>query len=101
MADIFTHERIYRGKEYDNIRKYTYVLFGLGAIGSNVVDNLARHGAVNFVGIDDDRVEEHNVGTQIYVIADIGKQKGMVVSKYIYSVTKAKLNPICERFDEI
>lgn len=100
MADIFTHERIYRGKEFDRIKKFTYVLFGLGALGSNIADNLARHGAVDFFGIDDDRVEEHNIGTQIYCLNDIGKQKGSVVSKYLYSVTKAKLNPIIERFNE-
>ena len=39
---------------------------GAGAVGSNLVDNLARQGAENLCVVDRDRVEEHNVSTQVW-----------------------------------
>lgn len=62
MASKFHHEEIYRGKDLiSKLGKYKITVCGVGALGSNLVDNLARQGFSNFKVIDMDRVESHNV----------------------------------------
>jgi molybdopterin/thiamine biosynthesis adenylyltransferase len=48
---------------------------GAGSIGSNLVDNLTRQGFSKLTVIDMDRVEVHNLNTQIYAEADVGALK--------------------------
>jgi molybdopterin-synthase adenylyltransferase len=48
---------------------------GVGAVGSNLADNLARQGSASLRLIDHDRVEAHNISTQIFGEADVGAWK--------------------------
>jgi molybdopterin/thiamine biosynthesis adenylyltransferase len=76
MAGKFHHEEIYRGS--DALAKLAGVhiaLCGAGALGSNLADNLARQGLRQWKVIDRDRVEEHNVGTQLYGEGEVGAWK--------------------------
>lgn len=51
-------------------------IFGLGAIGSNLMLQLAqKYPKHKFTGIDFDTVEERNVATQQYIIPQIGMKK--------------------------
>lgn len=51
-------------------------VFGLGAIGSNLLVQLAlKYPDINFTGIDYDKVEERNIATQQYFIPHIGMPK--------------------------
>ena len=70
------HEELYRGADkLAKLRDVQVVLCGAGARGSNLADNLARQGFAKLRVIDHDRVEEHNVGTQLYGESEVGVWK--------------------------
>src|SRR5919199_4829456 len=76
MAGKFHHERLYRGADaLARLAGVRLVLCGAGALGSHLADNLARQGLGLLRVIDRDRVEEHNVGTQLYGEAEVGAWK--------------------------
>jgi molybdopterin/thiamine biosynthesis adenylyltransferase len=76
MADKFHHERIYRGSDQlARLESIPITLCGAGALGSLLADNLARQGFRRWKVIDRDRVEEHNVGTQLYGESEVGAWK--------------------------
>jgi len=55
--------------------KITIAIIGLGNIGSNAGIQLARLGLINFILIDHDHVESHNLNSQHYTVKDNGKSK--------------------------
>src|SRR5215831_15241588 len=85
MADKFHHEAIYRGgEEIAKVASQGLTICGAGALGSNLADNLARQGFRDLRVIDRDRVEEHNVGTQVYGESDIGAWKVEVLKQRLF-----------------
>lgn len=73
MAERFLHENIYRGTSTMKKLKQTPVaLCGVGAVGSNLAVNLVRQGFSSLILIDRDRVEPHNLGTQVWTEAEVG-----------------------------
>lgn len=60
------------------------VICGAGALGSNLAENLARMGVSKITIIDKDRVEEHNIGTQVYSLDDVGGQKAELLRNLLY-----------------
>jgi molybdopterin/thiamine biosynthesis adenylyltransferase len=76
MAGKFHHEILYRGGELlAKLSAFQVTICGVGAVGSNLADNLARQGMAKLRAIDHDRVEEHNVSTQLYGENEIGVWK--------------------------
>lgn len=76
MAGKFHHEAIYRGPDrLARLAEVPLTLCGAGAVGSLLADNLARQGFRRWTVIDHDRVDEHNVGTQLYGEAEVGARK--------------------------
>ncbi len=76
MAGRLHHEEIYRGREQiAKLAKVRLALCGAGALGSNLADNLTRQGFTALRVIDHDRVEEHNVSTQLYGESEVGLWK--------------------------
>ena len=76
MQDPFYHEILYRGDDaLERLGQVRLAVCGAGAVGSNLVDNLARQGVRHMTVIDFDRVEPHNVGTQTYAESDTGAFK--------------------------
>jgi molybdopterin/thiamine biosynthesis adenylyltransferase len=76
MPGKFHHESLYRGDGLlAQLAAARITLCGAGAIGSNLADALARQGAARLRVIDHDRVEEHNVSTQLYGDSDVGVWK--------------------------
>src|ERR671917_683535 len=74
--DKLLHEALYRGADRMNkLRDVRVVLCGAGALGSHLADNLARQGFARLRVIDHDRVEAHNVGTQLYGESEVGVWK--------------------------
>jgi molybdopterin/thiamine biosynthesis adenylyltransferase len=95
MADKFHHEAIYRGA--DSIAKLAGVhvtLCGAGALGSQLADNLARQGFRSLRVIDRDRVEEHNVSTQLYGESDIGAWKVEVLRQKLFRATGIEIDAV-------
>src|ERR1700730_14216169 len=85
MADKFHHEAIYRGAEQlTKLANQRLTICGAGALGSQLADNLARQGFRQLRVIDRDRVEEHNVSTQLYGEADVGAWKVEVLRNRLF-----------------
>ncbi|RKZ78840.1 MAG: ThiF family adenylyltransferase [Candidatus Parabeggiatoa sp. nov. 1] len=100
----YYHERLYRSQELmEKMPHFPITLCGAGAIGSNMVENLARAGFATFKIIDYDRVEERNLSTQPYYRSDIGAHKATILANSLYralgvniesSVTKLTQNNV-------
>lgn len=76
MSNKWHHEQLQRGPDaMKKLASMKIAICGAGAIGSNLAVNLARMGVSNLTVIDKDRVEEHNIGTQVYGVDDIGGRK--------------------------
>lgn len=81
----FQHEEVFRGREaMDKIASSLLHICGAGALGSNLSINLVRSGFRKLTVIDKDRVEEHNVGTQVYSLDDVGGQKAEILRNLIF-----------------
>src|SRR5881227_2029453 len=75
-------------------------LCGAGALGSLLADNLARQGFRQLRVIDRDRVEEHNVGTQIYGASDIGAWKVEVLRQRLFRATGIEIEALRKELGE-
>jgi hypothetical protein len=98
MRDITHHETLYRGPEaLDRIGRARLVICGAGAVGSNLVDDLARQGFRRLTVIDDDRIEAHNVGTQTYAESDVGAFKVEVLQAEIFRAVGVEMAAVRQR----
>jgi len=83
---ILEHEIVYRGEDVMSLladRKI--IVCGAGAIGSNLVDNMVRQGFRKITVIDDDRVESHNIHTQIWNKRDAGILKVQALKNNVFN----------------
>src|SRR5260370_41090411 len=88
MASIFHREAVYRGAgSLEKVAQQRVTLCGAGALGSQLADNLARQGFQHLKVIDRDRVEEHNVSTQLYGESDIGAWKVEALRQRLFRAT--------------
>src|SRR3712207_6308846 len=94
MAGKLLHEELYRGAEkVARLREVTLVICGAGALGSNLADNLARQGFASLRVIDHDRVEEHNVGTQLYGESEVGVWKVEALRNRLFRAAGVEIEP--------
>lgn len=92
---ITLHETLFRGQEQmEKLELARIVVCGAGALGSPLVDNLVRHGAKNLLVIDKDRVEEHNIGTQVFDRNEIGGWKADIVASRAFRSTGAEIEGV-------
>jgi molybdopterin/thiamine biosynthesis adenylyltransferase len=95
MAGKFHHEAIYRGGDLlGKLGGLRVAVCGVGAIGSNLADNLVRQGVSNVRAIDKDRVEEHNVSTQAYAEADVGVWKVEALRNRLFRVAGVEVEGV-------
>ena len=101
MPGMFHHEELYRGAE--NARRLAAVrvtLCGAGALGSHLAENLVRQGVRQLKVIDRDRVEEHNVGPQIYGESEIGAWKAEALRSRLFRAVGVEIETITRELDE-
>ncbi len=81
------------GKSYvERLRAARVAVFGLGAVGSFVVEALARSGIGYLRLVDFDRVDASNINRQIYALhSTIGMEKAVVARDRVMDI-----NPLCE-----
>src|SRR5919206_615953 len=92
MASKFHHEQLYRGADsLDKLAATRLTLCGAGALGSHLADNLMRQGFASLRVIDRDRVEEHNVSTQLYGESDVGGWKVEVLRQRLFRATGVEI----------
>lgn len=84
-------------KEFLKSRVVT--ICGVGALGGNLAENLARQGFKNLRLIDHDKVEPRNLWTQPYYKEDIGHLKVRVLAERLYRSGETKVEPHRTRLD--
>jgi molybdopterin-synthase adenylyltransferase len=95
MPGKFHHEQLYRGEEVlAKLGALRITLCGAGALGSNLADNLARQGVRQLRVIDHDRIEEHNVSTQLYGESEVGGWKVEVLRNRLFRACGIEMEPI-------
>ena len=95
MAGKFHHEQIYRGPELlAKLAALRVTICGVGAVGSNLADNLVRQGVARLRAIDKDRVEEHNVSTQAYAEAEVGVWKVEALRNRLFKVAGVEIDAV-------
>lgn len=93
MASKFHHEELYRSVEsIAKLAEPHLTVCGAGALGSQLADNLARQSIQHLRVIDRDRVEEHNVSTQLYGEGDIGGWKVEVLRQRLFRTTGIEID---------
>jgi len=90
----FHHEEIYRGKDYPKKLTGLITVCGAGALGSNLVDSLTRQGFSKIRVVDMDRVETHNIGTQVWTIRDCGAMKTAALKTKVFASTETELETV-------
>lgn len=100
MAEMLIHEKIYRGEGIlDKIAKAPVFVCGAGAIGSNLVDNMARQGFQKISVLDFDRVDIHNVHTQTYGRRDAGQLKVAALRTDVFNATAVDVQVQSRKLD--
>jgi molybdopterin/thiamine biosynthesis adenylyltransferase len=95
MPGKFHHETIYRGGDVlQRLAALRVVLCGAGAVGSNLADNLVRQGLAHLRVIDHDRVEEHNVSTQLYGEGEVGTWKVEALRNRIFRAAGVEVEAV-------
>lgn len=114
MEGIFDRLKLLIGEEkLQSLHQKTVAIFGLGGVGSYVVEGLARSGIENFVIIDNDKIDVTNINRQIIATTKtIGRFKVDVAEERIkeinpnvkvikYAEFVGKENENIELFDNI
>jgi molybdopterin-synthase adenylyltransferase len=101
MAGKFHHEEIYRGADLlARLASVRVTLCGAGALGSLLADNLARQGFRHWKVVDRDRVEEHNVGTQLYGEAEVGAWKVEALRTRLFRGVGVEIEAVAKELTE-
>jgi molybdopterin-synthase adenylyltransferase len=87
---FFLHETRYR--DLAPAADRLAVLCGVGALGANLAETLARMGLRRLRVIDRDRVEAHNLSTQPWLQQDVGAPKARVLSNALYRAVGARID---------
>ena len=101
MSNQFSRTELLIGKEGINkLQNSKVVVFGIGGVGSYVVEGLARAGIGEFILIDKDIVDETNINRQIIATTKtIGKPKVEVSKQRIIEINpNAKVETYKEFF---
>jgi molybdopterin/thiamine biosynthesis adenylyltransferase len=98
--DLLTHEQEYRSEALmRKIAQQHIIVCGCGAIGSNLIDNLVRQGFRAIDVIDMDRIEKHNLGSQIWERREAGNFKVRRMKERAYAITGTAIGAIEKRLD--
>lgn len=92
------HESAYRGEPVIQQRsKVSVLVLGSGALGSWLLDLLARQGYTRLTVLDFDRVERKNFGTQNFGKADIGRMKATIAANNLVVRLGVQCKAIAEK----
>lgn len=88
MKEQFSRTELLIGKDgVEKLKKSEVAIFGLGGVGSYVVEALARSGVGNFILVDNDIISETNINRQIIATyKTIGKPKIQIEKERILEI---------------
>lgn len=101
MYEKFNREERLIGKEnLEKLSKSKVAVFGIGGVGSFVVEGLARAGVGNLLLVDNDTIDITNINRQIHAnVNTVGKNKVDVMKERILSINpEAKVEISTEFF---
>ena len=91
--NAFTRSELLLSSEGVTVIKTKHVaVFGLGGVGSYVVETLARSGIEHFTLIDNDTISISNLNRQLYALTSTINQKKVEVAKN----RTLDINPLCQ-----
>ena len=77
-------------KALDKLAKSRVIVFGIGGVGSFVVEGLARGGIGKFVLIDSDDISLTNINRQIHALENtVGQKKTLIMKQRILAINPA------------
>lgn len=80
-------ELIIGKKNSERIKSSKVAVFGIGGVGSFVVEGLARAGISNFILVDNDTISISNINRQIHsTLSTIGKDKVEIMKERILDI---------------
>ena len=101
MPHMLHHERLYRGADaLARLKAVRVTLCGAGALGSHLADNLVRQGIRSLCVIDRDRIEQHNVGTQLYGDAEVGAWKVEALRNRLFRAAGIEIEAVARELTE-
>lgn len=88
MLNQFSRTEMLIGKEnVEKLKKTKVAIFGIGGVGSFVVEGLARAGIGNFILVDNDKIAESNLNRQIIATTKtIGRLKVEICKERILEI---------------
>ena len=88
MLEQFSRTELLIGKQgIEKLQKSKVAIFGIGGVGSYVLEGLARAGVENFILVDNDVVDLTNINRQIIAMySNIGEDKVEVAKKRILDI---------------
>jgi len=100
MSEQFSRTQILIGKDgIEKLKKAKVAIFGIGGVGSYVVEALARVGVENFILVDNDEVSISNLNRQIIATTKtIGKSKVEVAKERILEINPEAIVEIYQEF---
>ena len=101
MENQFSRTELLIGKEaIEKLKKAKVAIFGIGGVGSYVLEGLVRAGVSNFILVDNDVVDITNINRQIIAThSSVGKDKVEVAKQRVLEINKeAKVECIKEFF---
>ena len=100
MSNQFSRTELLIGKEaIEKLNKSKVAIFGIGGVGSFVLEGLVRAGIGNFILIDHDTVSETNINRQIIATTKtIGKSKVEIAKQRILEINPEADVQICQEF---
>ena len=100
MSEKFSRTEMLIGKEgIEKLKNSKVAIFGIGGVGSYVVEGLARAGIGHFVLIDNDEVSISNINRQIIATTKtIGKSKVEIAKQRILEINPEADVQICQEF---
>jgi len=100
MNDRLVHERMYRGpKVLKAMESLRVAICGAGAVGSNLVDNMARQGFKKMVVIDMDRIKAHNIPTQTWTRREIGQYKATMLQRAVFESSETMVDAVLKKLE--
>ena len=94
------HEEKFRGEALlKKMAEQEFIICGVGAIGSNLVENMVRQGFKKFTVIDFDRVDDHNRHTQTYSRREIGQLKVMALRNKMFEMMGVNIETVSSKLE--
>ena len=102
IEDQFDRQKKITWWEQDSLSKSKVLIIGAGALGNEIVKNLALVGVGEITIVDNDKVDITNISRCIFFDeTDIGKPKSELLSKKIQTIRNIKSNYFIAKVQEL